>query len=419
MIIFDRNGDDSIAVKFSDDLIEIRKDLLVKFCAVKQMAMVFFVDCFRFGSKTLEELAQNEIRESKKGKNFYYDHIFINYNDFLNKGYKTMSRVVGKKIILPKLFPKEEVEVKNFQSFTIGSDDEGNDIKMSCGQLSNGAEYLTPVFFKREVLNKYYSDKKYSIQDGNLWYGNLWNISIDNDHDDYVVVYLGDLGRDLQEKERNHWLGYNIPPHGRTISQSEFERSFMANWFDSTCVELVFKRKYPAFNEAFFKRYQWHFFLPMHEDDVHCLNSLCLPENSINEFEKVSGYLVKILIDSLNEEKIFEIVKDRNKNEKGITKLQKYFLELKFEDYQEHIKFLRNMQEIRSKGIAHRKGSDYQKIKTELNLHDENYKQMFKEFLEKAICFIDYLSERFLVEDSEIIPLLSSTTYPPHEPENT
>jgi hypothetical protein len=398
---FNDTGEKSVAVKIADGFIEIRKDLLRKFCAAKQMALVFFVDCFRLGRHSLEEFSQSEIRRNRKEKYFHYDYALVEYKPLINKGYKSCCRVIGKKVILPPSFPPEECIRKNeeFHSFIIGVNDDGNEVKKVCGPYLDRPEYLIPVFFNREVLSKYYSNPhKYSVRDGGLWCGNLWHISIDNDHDDHVAVFLGDLGRDLPEKERSHWVSFNIPPHGRTLSDSEIARSFMAQFCDSSSVELVFKRKYSTFNAAFLKTCGWSLFLPLHADDEHCLNSLFLPENNINDFEKNIGFLVKLLIDSLNEEKIYQYVqtKDKKDNEKGISKLEKYFSELQLENYQAHIAFLRLMQDLRSKMAAHRKGSGYENIKKELGLNAENYKQKFKEFLRKSVQFLEFLEYQFL-----------------------
>jgi len=46
----------------------------------------------------------------------------------------------------------------------------------------------------------------------------------DNSNSKFVVVFLGDLGRDLGANERLHWQSYNVPPEGG-ISRAAFARS--------------------------------------------------------------------------------------------------------------------------------------------------------------------------------------------------
>ena len=75
------------------------------------------------------------------------------------------------------------------------------------GANPEAPHYLTPVFFKKEVLQRYLSHPdRYSVEDGYLRCQSLWGMAIDNHHKDYVSAYLGDLGRDLPEAEQNHWL---------------------------------------------------------------------------------------------------------------------------------------------------------------------------------------------------------------------
>ena len=73
----------------------------------------------------------------------------------------------------------------------------------------------TPVHFRRQVLDKYYQQPgKYAVDDSLLRCGRLWVMAIDNQHDDKVCAWLGDLGRDLPYQERLHWRAHNIPPLG-------------------------------------------------------------------------------------------------------------------------------------------------------------------------------------------------------------
>lgn len=122
-----------------------------------------------------------------------------------------------------------------------------------------------------------------------------------------------------------------------------------------------------------------------------------LPENNIADFEKMMVWMVKLLIDSLNEKEILSFVKNREKKDKGITKLEKCCVDTGVHSYDQHIAFLRIIQDARSKMAAHRKGSSYDEIRNTLNLHNEGYKQKFKEILEAACSFLEFLHENFIV----------------------
>src|SRR5207248_11179692 len=109
--------------------------------------------------------------------------------------------------------------------------------------------YLTPVHFRREVLGRYFDrPDRYRVDDGLLWCGTLWNLQIDNDHPDHVVVYLGDLGRDLPKAERPHWRLHNIPPDGPAESETSFRRNRLAQWTDPASPDLILPRRLRELN---------------------------------------------------------------------------------------------------------------------------------------------------------------------------
>ena len=68
--------------------------------------------------------------------------------------------------------------------------------------------------------------------------------------------------------------------------------------------------------------------------------------------------LVKVLIDSLNEKQLI-IPGDIQTDIKGISKLEKWIKSNEAVGYENHIKFLRDLQKLRSTGSGHRKGKEY------------------------------------------------------------
>jgi hypothetical protein len=180
------------------------------------MALAIFVDSVRSSPHTLEEPGLNETRSSMSGGSFAYRVAFVPDSFSLDKRFKTVGILTGKKYILPGPMPPEndDERPKIYQGFIIGTNTHGQPVKHTCDpeKLANyfsknpdAPHYLTPVFFRTEVLSKYYADpQKYSVEDGYLRCGGLWGVRVDNDHPDYVVVWLGDLGRDLSESERNY-----------------------------------------------------------------------------------------------------------------------------------------------------------------------------------------------------------------------
>ncbi len=282
----------------------------------------------------------------------------------------------------------------------------GNSVRHTCdpnklanyfGRNLGAPRDLTPVYFRAEVLAKYYAEpEKYSVEDGYLCCGGLWELPIDNDHSDYVAVYLSDLGEKLSETERNYWWSFNIAPDGRGLSQTAFKRDFLSQFTDPTKPDLVFKQEYDDFNLAFHESNGWNFFLPLHDDDKHYLIGLrLLAKDNQAEFDSQLTALTKVLVDSLNEEKIAKDL-TLTKDDKGITKLEKYFKEQKATNYEPHIKFLRALQNLRSKSAAHRKGNDYDKLIADLQMANERQQKVFAALLIAACNLIRYLRAMLL-----------------------
>ena len=70
--------------------------------------------------------------------------------------------------------------------------------------------YYTSIFFKREVLLKYYnSPNTYTIEDGSLYMKGSWRLYLDNNNYEFVSAYLGDL-KMLPHFEQLYWKSFNI-----------------------------------------------------------------------------------------------------------------------------------------------------------------------------------------------------------------
>jgi len=406
---FNRDGDESEAARYTDEVFEIRTDLLLRFCGVKQMALGIFVDSFRNSPHPLQELGLAETRSPVSGSNFIYHVAFVPDSFSLDRKFKTVGSSMENKYILPGPMPTDDREENPevYQEFIIGSDADGQPIKHTSdpdklanyfGKNPSAPHYLTPVFFRVEVLAKYYSDpQKFSVEDGYLRCGGLWGIRMDNDHPDYVVAWLGDLGRDLSETERNYWLSFNVAPEGRGISETNFKRAFLAVPTDPKKPDLVFKHEYDRFCEQFRAATGWDFFLPLHDDDEHFLTGLrLLSKDNQSEFDSQLISLTKVLVDSLNEKEITKGVTTLAKDDKGITKLEKFFNERGATGYEPHVQFLRVLQDLRSKSAAHRKGSSYDKLIADLQMADEGQQKVFAALLTAGCDLIRYLRATLL-----------------------
>lgn len=262
------------------------------------------------------------------------------------------------------------------------------------GKNEGAPYYLTPVFFKKEVLQKYYSHPElYTIKDSLLTCQGLWSMSIDNHHRDIISAYLGDLGRDLPEEEQLYWKTYNIACD-ENISDVQFKRDFCNLWTAPEISDLKFKSEFDMFQNQWHEAYGWYLFKPLEDKDIYNLDKLHIPiHNTQDEFDFLILSLVKSIIDSINEKELNKLIKDNVSG--SINKLEMWFKEMSIPNYEKQIEFLRNLQSLRSTGTGHRKGENYEKAAKRFNLTD-NFKEVFDNILKSTMEFIEFIDEKIL-----------------------
>jgi hypothetical protein len=91
-------------------------------------------------------------------------------------------------------------------------------------------------------------------------------MSLDNHLDDYVVAWLGDLGRDLPYQEQLHWRSFNVPPAGG-MSQTFFRQQILNEWVDTVHPEHLFKYEYGALAGCTQTLLGWPVLLPLSNED--------------------------------------------------------------------------------------------------------------------------------------------------------
>lgn len=397
---------DTSVVKISDDnLVSIHKRYLKSYLAIKNMALIIHIDsrC----TDIVEDIFPTDSFDYRNDDNtvFYTVNIGRGHNGIQEENF---SILFGKKVLFGcklkdcNIWPYNEK--KQYIEFIVGVDDNGRELHYTCdpSKLSNyfGANpdaphYLTPIFFDSAVLSKYYSNpEKYKVDDGIIRCGTLWSLYIDNQNTGYVSAYLGDLGRNLpSEQEQHYWRGFNKALDAK-LSTTKFKRDFMALPASSQSQDFVFKNTYVKTNRQFAEKAGWPLFLELDEQDRYNFEGLRIPiNNSIVEMDMLVLSLVKVLLDSLNEKEIVSHLTGTYEKLVGsISKLEVWFQEKQLTGYQDHIKFLRNLQELRSSGTGHRKGKSYQKISKVFDIQKENYTETFSNILESATLFLNYIS---------------------------
>ena len=402
------NGDEEEAILVSPNEIKIKSRLIREFLAAKQMRLALFFDFNRFSDKTIEELGGTKIHDRRKGDDFVYSIGLQPWIGTSRENQKSHGFLMGKKLISglkdfrPGFSSRHE---KKFVDFIIGTDDEGKETIHTCdeeklanffGKNPGAPQYITPVFFKKNVLTKYYSQPgKYSVEDGYVRCGGLWGLRMDNNHPDSVMVFLGDLGH-LAYEEQLHWRSFNV--RSGKMSRTAFERSIEGKFTDPDSPDLFFKQRLDTFQVNWEKKFGWKLFKPMSEGDEYHLRTLRIPmTNEQREFDEQVLTLAKLFIDSLNEKELEKGLSITKENPKGLDKLEAFLLD-KGLQYPKMIEFLRKLQALRSTTAAHRKGEQYEKLKKYFSIGDKDLSAVFEDILVKCIWTLNTLEKNLITK---------------------
>ncbi len=424
-IRFDDNGDETVVAVVKPELVKIRMKEIRQFLAIKEMHLSIQFDCMTFSDKSLAELG---VAERFQGGNSKLACWGLSYADAegMSHGKSTCSILYGKRLIEP--LPKSKSgfwgfaeEQGRYVNFIVGMDDDGDEIEHTCdpAALSNwfgknpGAPHeITPVSFRKEVLEKYYHQpSKYKVQDGYLSCGSWWGLRMDNHHADKVCILLKDLG-DLPYQEQLHWRAHNIAAESG-YSETAWRRYFENEWVDSDRPEHAFQDKYRRLAQACQENLGWHLLLPLSSGDEYHLQNVRVPAtDEQQDFDGLVLGLATILVGSINEEALKTLIpKDQHTDGKGnplrgIQLLENVLTACQAEQYDDHIAFLRNLQSLRSSGAAHRKGDRYDKVAARFGVKDRDLRTVFTGFLWQTVELLNYLID--LVESRQILDVPNS-----------
>lgn len=400
-------GNEELVAIVEPQRIQIRLKEIRQFLAVKEMHLAILFDCREHSSYSVENLGLQQSPGRQRNELLCLALYYGNFSGIGN--HRAFSRLIGKRLIPP--LPKEKSgfwgfaaeEPKKYVDFIIGIDKNGHEITYTSnpdcldnyfGANPSEPHYLTPVHFRKQVLDKYYQQPgRFCVEDGLLRCGGLWSMTMDNHHDDRVVAWLGDLGRDLPYEEQLYWRSHNIPPAGG-ISETFFKRQILAEFADSDRLEHVFHERYQALTEACRECLGWSLLLPLTVEDEHHFQCLRVPStDEQKEFDELLQSLTKILIDSLNEKALNGLIPTEKLSQitGSISRLEFALRERRVPDFELQIAFLRKLQDLRSSGVAHRKGSDYRKIAEEFHVDSQSLRTVFSRVLSKSLDVLDFL----------------------------
>lgn len=405
LVIEDESGDPIEIAKIERNRVQVHLKYLKSFLGISQLSLAIYVDCVRFSSdEMISQLEKKEERGEAHG--FRWKRIIA--KQLLSSGYKVISKFTARGIINP--ISRREAFCRKYGSdarrkkveFIVGTDENGENITFGCnpkylandfGANRNNPHFLTPIHFKKRVLDKYRSEpEKYSVEQGCVRCEGYWLLKADTDHPDKVIVFLGDLNT-LPYEEMRHWESCNIPPEGG-ISCSYFENSFECIPTDAEVADLHFRKLYTHFKRQWNEKHGFSPFKEPSEHDRGLLQMLQIPSrNSQNMFDEQILILTKLLIDLINTKEIDKRFGLSEKDAKSIDKFEKLLGD--YSDTPKVIEFLRALQKLRSKGAAHSKGTSYKKSVEAMNISLDNKPKAFESILSRAISLLGGMLRHF------------------------
>ncbi|MBQ6741380.1 MAG: hypothetical protein IJR04_02170 [Bacteroidales bacterium] len=429
-VMVDEVGDDVLVARYEAGTLVALVKYIKEFIAVKGMNLLVQFDENHYDSQSLISKGLVPLDFTVYCDN---DSVFgyaLNDTHGNVPGWSSFAWIRGK-----VCFRHNDLDIKllwncheeGYEDFIVGMDENGDEIKSTCEEkkLPNaftwdgeGVYTLTPVFFKREVLEKFYNDTvKYTVQDGYIT-GPEWGAHADTDRcDNYTVLTLVDLGR-MPYKEQQYWRRFNVvPPKGAKLSDTTLQR-----WFDGqpsdtkNAPDFIFKHVYTSLNKVWESHYGWPLFKPLADGDKYHFESLHVMtcRDNDNEFYGLLQSLTLLVVDSLNEGEIWKNVDQNNAdflaflNEKGITDLSKLAGIKKFELFlvcqgmrnDDLISLWRDIQDLRSTNVAHRKSSKpdvkQKALLSRFGLDKQSQQEVFSQILIKVVEKMIWLKEQIV-----------------------
>ena len=429
-VVDNEKGDWEKVAEIKGETIRIKLTILRKYLALRRMNLLLFFDEMRFSQQSFQELGLTPVmNQIVKDDDYIY-----NYSSLVNchaDGNKSGGWIMGKCVLRyrEKDYNRDSFDQddRQYAEFIYDYDDEGEPMSHSCKKetlsnyfVANGDNPLemTPIFFKKEVLDKYYSNpNKYTVSDGAVGCEGSWSLHIDNDHRNYVIVPLVYLGN-LDYSEQLYWKGYNVSPEREMgFSKTAYTRWIEGKFCNPMFPDLQFKYRFKQFNKKWEKQFGWPLFLPLIDEDEHRYKTLhCLTtENNHSDFDEQILSITKLVVDSLNQKCLQTEIDDSNTEVESILKERKIsssselkagidkfqaFIFSKGMKNPDVVDFLRKVQSLRSNSVAHRKSNkrkDLAKLYEYFKLDELSEQQVLEDIFVKMIMTLDTLENYFCV----------------------
>jgi hypothetical protein len=316
--------------------------------------------------------------------------------------------------VIPKPPPTSEEDdpIGKTLDYPIGTDPvTGKPVRVSYPGPPNGRttwagagndNFLTPVYFRRQVLDHYLSEPRYyTVSDTQVEAGHMWSIPIAITERGHVQTWLGDLGRISQTAQR-HWQHYAITDDDE-VPDWRIKRDLHVEWIGPPRDEGIDRVKVGVerCNQAALSYCGVPLFTPVEGFNAQRIAALHKPLNdSQPEFQHQVTSLAILIVDHLNVE-FLQAVGAGGKG-RPLNRLATWIsstFSMTPEDAKDSIGGIYAVYAIRSKVATHRAGSSGAEAleRAGIDLDDlpagfESLAQGIAESLDELCCHINALT---------------------------
>ena len=394
--------DEEVVKYASATHVQIREDYLRDYLAAHKMLLVRYHYHKRSADVSVrDQFGQERIERPETSDRHNYQITIVQHD-----ANSASSQLLGRDIILPYSKPLHEDYVslcddrQKYEKFTCKINEDGSPMEISCDQESKGhsGHFLTPTFFKKEVLQKYHNKPRfYTIKDNTISHLDLWGIDFDENDDGLIHVWLGDLGR-IPHDEQLHWKSYNVTPRSG-VNENFLRRQMFAEFTERDCpCDKLLELKNKT-NANFESHFQFKLFRESSSVSDVEKNFHTLTDNEEKEFNEQILNMAKIFVDAIDKlglEKKVAWKPDSGDKNKSLHFLEHFLtenLKISNQDAKTIVNSFRMVQKLRSESAAHLPGSDYNKTLKKFNLHNLDPKDRFVKVVNSLYAQMEFLNK--------------------------
>src|SRR5207249_4920894 len=163
-------------------------------------------------------------------------------------------------------------------------------------------EFLTPVYFREAVLERYYADPSlYEVSDASVRAGRQWSLDITRTGRGTIHAWLGDIAT-LPRSVQQHWQPYAVVDAG-PIPEVRIRRDLLAQFFDAPAEGPVaeLKQAIHELNQIAEARFGAPVYAKLDAMHAQSIRVLRIPANaSVDAFAQQVRSLAILVVDHLN-----------------------------------------------------------------------------------------------------------------------